>query len=96
MYNKASVDRKEINLFIAKGVHVEVILGKRVDWSTLKGLYEKNVQVPIPKHDFIGPARLYPNGGLERFGRSFNLLRFFHWISQVQIQNSMELKTDLK
>jgi len=66
LYDHPIVKRNEVNLFIARGVHTKVKLGKRVDWSTLKALGEK-VKIPTPDNGFIPiGVRKYPQGGLGK------------------------------
>ena len=52
LYGKPFGHRNEVNLFIARGVHAEVKLNKRVDWSTLKGVRE-NITIPTPANGLI-------------------------------------------
>ena len=66
LYQKNTVSRNEVHLFLARGVYAEVILHKRFDWSSLKGLTDKNVNVPRPSEGFIGTARPLQGGGLGK------------------------------
>jgi len=67
LYNRAKVERNEVHLFIARGVHTEVTLGKRVDWSTIKERGSK-IKVPHPSNGLIQMGVLtFPDGGLGHF-----------------------------
>lgn len=65
LYDRPTVDQNEITLYIARGVHCEVKLHKRFDWSTVKGVMG-GVRVPDPANGMIpmGVYR-YPDGGLR-------------------------------
>jgi len=66
LYGKPFVHHNEVNLFIACGVHAEVKLNKKVDWSPLKGIRE-NITIPTPANGLIPMgARRYPEGGLGK------------------------------
>jgi len=58
------VKKNEVNLFIARGVHVEIKLGKRMDWFSLKDVSPK-VHVLAPDYGFF-PMRVnrFREGGL--------------------------------
>lgn len=66
LYDLPNVKRNEVNLFIARGVHAEVKLNKRVDWSTLKAVGD-NIKIPTPANGLIPMGvRRYPHGGLGK------------------------------
>jgi len=52
LYDHLTVKWNEVNLFIAQGVHVEVKLNKRVDWSIMKAL-GNNIKIRTPSNGFI-------------------------------------------
>ena len=67
LYDRPTVERNKVHLFIAWGVHAEVKLGKRVDWSTVVERSNK-IKVPQPANGFFPmDARRYPEGELGYF-----------------------------
>ena len=61
------MERNKVHLFIAWGVHAEVKLGKRVDWSTVVERSNK-IKVPQPANGFFPMgARRYLEGELGYF-----------------------------
>lgn len=53
LYNTKLPNKNVVGLFLARGVHVEIILRKRFDWSTLKGL-EGKCTPPRAENGFPG------------------------------------------
>jgi len=59
LYDKPKPERNEVPLYLCRGVHVEVILNKRFDWSTVKGM--GTFTIPHPHHGII-PHGVYRHG----------------------------------
>jgi hypothetical protein len=45
-------------------VYVQVVLGKRVDWTTIHIQSQSNMIAPL--HPFVSPGRKFPHGGLGK------------------------------
>jgi hypothetical protein len=64
IYEKPFLERNECPLSILRMVYAEVVLGKRVDWMTIKIQTNSNMEAPLSP--FFGKGRKFPNGGLTR------------------------------
>jgi hypothetical protein len=64
IYEKPFLERNECPLSILRMVYAEVVLGKRVDWMTIKIQTNSNMKAPLSP--FFGKGRKFPNGGLTR------------------------------
>jgi hypothetical protein len=64
IYEKPFLERNECPFSILRMVHAEVVLGKRVDWMTIKIQTNSNMKAPLSP--FFGKRRKFPNGGLTK------------------------------
>ena len=60
IYKKPFLERNKCPLSILRMVYAEVVLGKRVDWMTIKIQTNSNMNAPLSP--FFGKGRKFPNG----------------------------------
>jgi hypothetical protein len=64
IYEKPFLEHNECPLSILRMVYAEVVLGKRVDWTTINIQTNSNMKAPLSP--FFGKWRKFPNGGLTK------------------------------
>ena len=62
IYEKPFLECNKCPFSILQLVYVEVVLGKRIDWMTIKIQTNSNMKAPLSL--FFGKRRKFPNGGL--------------------------------
>jgi len=74
LYNTPKVHRNEAPLFMCRMVYAEVILGKAVDWRTIKNA----PKLTVPEVQEIPRGKKFPEGGLGRVQTKFHNVVVVH------------------